>query len=111
MGDFVIAACRPRPGKEDMLLDLAREHLPVPRAQGPATEWPAHIMRTMDGTIIEVFEWRSKDAIAQAHANPFVLEMWKRSAEACEYVPLVTVSEAAQMFAGFTPGDFGESPG
>jgi hypothetical protein len=40
-------------------------------------------MRTADGTIIEVFEWVSEDAIAAAHADPVVLDLWKRFEAAC----------------------------
>ena len=29
-------------------------------------------MRAADGTIVEVFEWRSAEAIQQAHNNPAV---------------------------------------
>jgi len=35
-------------------------------------------MRTADGTIVEIFEWVSLEAIAGAHENPAVLDLWKR---------------------------------
>jgi len=103
MGRIAIAAYRPKPGKEELLLALTREHLPILRSQGLATHRPAHAMRAADGTIIEVFEWKSEEAIAAAHHNPTVQAMWNRYAEACDYVPLNTVPESSNLFAGFEP--------
>ena len=54
---MVIVAYRPRAGKEALLLELTRQHLPVLRAQGLATDRPSSVMRAADGTIVEVFEW------------------------------------------------------
>jgi hypothetical protein len=100
---MVIVAYRPRAGKEALLLELTRRHLPVLRAQGLATDRPSSVMRAADGTIVEVFEWKSQAAIDAAHTNPAVAEMWKRYAEACEYVPLKDLKEAANLFAAFEP--------
>jgi quinol monooxygenase YgiN len=103
MGIMVIVAYRPRPGKEAQLLELTKDHMPILRQQGLATDRPAYAMRAADGTIIEVFEWKSQEAIDAAHTNPEVLKMWGRYAEVCEYAPLVTVKECADMFAKFDP--------
>ena len=65
MGKFVIVAYRPRPGKEQELLQLTREHLPILRSQGLATDRPLYVMKSADGTIIEVFEWKSVEAMAR----------------------------------------------
>ena len=100
---MVIVAYRPRPGKEALLLELTRQHLPVLRAQGLATERPSYAMRSADGTIVEVFEWKSQGAIDSAHTNPVVSKMWERYAEACEYIPLKNLKEAGDLFAGFDP--------
>lgn len=42
-------------------------------------------MRSADGSILEVFEWKSQEAINNAHTNENVLELWKRFEEVCEY--------------------------
>jgi quinol monooxygenase YgiN len=104
-GVMVIVAYRPKPGKAARLLELTKEHAAILRGQGLATERPAYAMRAADGTIIEVFEWRSQAAIDAAHTNPVVLKMWERYAEACDYVPLVQVKECGDLFAGFAPVD------
>jgi hypothetical protein len=88
----VIVAYRPKPGKEGDLLQLTREHVPMLRAEGLATDHP----------VTEVFEWVAGGA-ARAHSNPKVLEMWGRYADACEIVPLTKLAESASMFASFAP--------
>jgi hypothetical protein len=103
MGRFVIVAYRPRPGKEQLLLELTREHLPILRSQGLATDRPSCVMKATDGTIIEVFEWKSAEAIAAAHQNPVWQAMCARYSEVCEYVSLETLSESKNMFAEFEP--------
>jgi hypothetical protein len=107
MGVMVIVAYRPKAGKEAMLLDLTKEHAPILRRLGLVTDRPAYAMRALDGTIIEVFEWKSKEAIEAAHTNPDVLKMWERYAEACEYTPLINVKECSDLFAGFEPIELG----
>jgi quinol monooxygenase YgiN len=105
MGVIVIVAYRPRPGKEALLLELTKQHVPILRAEGLATGRPVLAMRAADGTIIEVFEWQSAAAIDAAHTNPAVLKLWERYNEACEYIPLNQVKETSDMFAGFAPVD------
>jgi hypothetical protein len=105
MSVMVIVAYRPRSGKEALLFELTKQHVPILRGQGLTTDRPVQAMRAADGTIIEVFEWKSQAAIDAAHTNPVVLKMWERYAEACEYIPLIQVKECSNMFAGFTPVD------
>lgn len=59
------------------------------------------LMKARDGTVVEVFEWVSQEAIDSAHTNPKVLEMWQEFSEACDYVPLNQLAETAQIFAQF----------
>jgi hypothetical protein len=107
MGVLVIVAYRPKPGKEARLLELTKEHWPILKRLGLATDRPAYAMRASDGTVIEVFEWKSKEAIEAAHTNPEVLKMWERYGEACEYTPLISIKECSDMFAGFEPIELG----
>jgi hypothetical protein len=81
MGIMVIAAYRPRPGNEARLLELTKEHHPILSQQGLVTDRRPYAMRAGDGTMIEVFEWKSQAAIDAAHTNPEVLKMWERYGE------------------------------
>ncbi|MBA3887677.1 MAG: antibiotic biosynthesis monooxygenase [Acidobacteria bacterium] len=101
MGRAVIVAYTPKPGKEQQLLAAVRKHLHILRQEQLATDRTAHVMRAGDGTIVEVFEWRSTDAIQQAHRNPAVNALWEEFSAACEYTPLAKLTEAQQMFAEF----------
>jgi hypothetical protein len=58
-------------------------------------------MRSRDGTIVEVSELKSREAIDAAHKNPNVLAMWEKSFALCDCVPFNTLAEAREMFAGF----------
>ena len=100
MGDVVIVAYRPKPGCGAALEALLRTHVPELRRLGLATERPATLMRAVDGTMVEVFEWR-EGGVAAGHAHPEVHAMWARYAEVCDYVKLRELSEAGEMFATF----------
>ena len=102
-GVIVIVGYRPKPGKEKELLDLVRSRVPTLRKENLVTERVPTIMRARDGTIIEVSEWKSKDAIDAAHKNPNVLAMWNEFFALCDCVPLKSLAEAEEMFAGFEP--------
>jgi hypothetical protein len=101
MGSISIACYKPRPGCEEALLDLVRNHLPPLREQGLVTNRDSIVMRTADGTIIEVFEWVSQEAIAGAHSNPAVLDLWKRFEAVCWYETPANLAEFKNMFSHF----------
>jgi hypothetical protein len=101
---IVIVAYKPKSGKEADLLQLAREHVPLLRAEGLATDHPVTACQAKDGTVVEVFEWVAGGP-ERAHTNPVVLKLWERYAAACDIVPLVSLPEASNMFASFTSLD------
>jgi hypothetical protein len=105
MGRIVIVAYKPKEGKAEALKALAKTHVPRLKNEGLVTDREAIMMEAADGTIVEVFEWLSDEAIQKAHSNPEVLKMWGEYAEVCDYVPLNTLSESNMMFAGFVPLD------
>jgi len=102
-GVCVIVAYRPKPGKGDEVLALVRSRVPNLRQEGLVTDRQPVIMSSLDGTIIEVSEWKSREAIDAAHKNPNVLAMWNKFFAVCDCVPLNTLAEAQEMFAGFEP--------
>ena len=103
MGRIVIVAYRPKPGRDAELRALCAEHVPRLRALGFATSRPAVLATAADGTVVEVFEWRSAEAVARAHADATVQELWARFGEACDYVPIGSVPEASQPFTVVAP--------
>src|ERR1019366_9063324 len=101
MGSISVACYRPKPGCEEALVELVRNHLPPLREQGLVTDRVPIVMRTADRTIVEIFEWRSPEAISLAHANPVVQELWKRFDAVCSYEIPASLPEFQNMFAHF----------
>lgn len=102
-GRIVIVAYKPRPGKSAALSELMMTHWNELAGQRLVTDRAPITMCAADGTFVEVFEWKSSEAMRAAHENPAVLAMWARYAEACEYVPVASVAEASRLFSEFTP--------
>lgn len=103
MGKIVIATYKPKPGKEKNLDRLVRDHVKVLRNQGLATLRPPMIMKSADGTVVEVFEWISKQAIEEAQHNKDVQDYWARYKEVCDIIPVSDLIEANTSFSEFNP--------
>jgi quinol monooxygenase YgiN len=102
-GVIVIVGYRSKPEREKDLLELVRNRVPTLRREGFVTDREPIIMRARDGTIIEVSEWKSQEAIDAAHKNPNVLAMWDKFFAVCDCVPFRTLAEAEEMFPNFEP--------
>ena len=105
MGRVVIACYRPKPGQADALRALVVRHHATLHGLGLVTGRAPIAMQAADGTFLEVFEWRSAEAIQQAHGHPAVLAMWEEYGQVCDYVPVAAVDEATRLFSDFTPVD------
>ncbi len=103
MGSLVIVAYRPHPGAEAQLLELVKDHAPILRREGLATDFTPVVMRAADGTLVEIFEWQSAEAIASAHENAAVQVLWERFGAVCGYAPLASLEECKGLFATFKP--------
>ncbi|GGX69935.1 hypothetical protein [Saccharospirillum salsuginis] len=103
MGRIVIVAYRPKPGKSAELQALAKTHLSILKAEQLVTDRDSILMRAEDGTVVEVFEWRSREDIDRAHNNPVIQQMWRDYAEVCDYIPIAQVPEASGLFSEFAP--------
>jgi hypothetical protein len=100
--ETVIAAYRPKKGKAKALDVIVQKHVPTLRALGLATKRPTVCLRAKsDGTILEIFEWESKEAVDAAHRHPKVKELWDAFSKVCDYTPLSSLSEASEPFAHF----------
>jgi hypothetical protein len=100
---LVICAYKPKPGKEDDLLSIVKEHVPILRSIGLATDRVPQIMKAADRTIVEVFEWVSSKAIEEAHKNPVVLEMWNKFNDCSGPVNLADLDESKHPYSDFEP--------
>ena len=100
---IVIVGYRALPGKEQALKDLMKNHVAILRKEGLASNREPVLMESEDGTVVEVFGWKSEAAIKAAHSNPAVQKMWGEYAEVCEYIPIGNIREAANLFSEFKP--------
>ena len=103
MGSISAACYKPRPGREEALLELVRNHLPPLRTEGLVTERAPIVMRCADGTIVEIFEWVSQEVVAGAHKNPVVLDLRKQFEAVCWYETPANIAEFQNMFGHFEP--------
>jgi hypothetical protein len=101
LGSISVACYKPKPGCQEALLALVRDHLPPLRKAGLVTNRESIVMRTADGIIIEVFEWVSPEAIASAHSHPAVLELWKKFESVCTYEIPGNIEEFRKLFSHF----------
>jgi len=102
MTEIVIAAYRPLPGQDAELLQIVRDHYAILRAEDLVTDQMPFVMRSRTtGTILEVFEWRSADCVEAAHTNERIISIWRRFAQAAEYVSVASLPECSEPFAHF----------
>ena len=101
MGRIATACYRPRPGSDGRLAEVVREHQTVLRAGGFAAGRPPVVMRSEDGTVIEIFEWASREKKEAAHRDPAVLAVWARLEECAEIAALADLAEGTRQFASF----------
>lgn len=105
MGTLAIACYKPKAGCEGALRELVRDHLRPLRDQGLATDRAPIAGVAADGTIVEIFEWVSEEAIVAAHSNPVVLDLWRRFFEVCDCVSPSSLAEFQGLFGSLSPLD------
>jgi hypothetical protein len=104
LGVVVLAIYRPKPGKDAELLGCIRDHMPILRSQHLITDRKPIVGRAgppHDGTIIEVFEWKSEQAIDEAHRNAEVMKLWDRFHACCEYIAPADAPGCDKPFPNF----------
>ncbi len=103
MERIVIACYKPHEGKEKALHGLVETHVGKLQREGLASGRKPIIMKAANGTVVEIFGWKSAEAIEAAHSHPAVLQMWKEFEEVCEYVHPLSIAELGNLFPEFEP--------
>jgi quinol monooxygenase YgiN len=101
MGKIVIVCYVPFAGNEDRLEALVRDHLDVLRQENLVTERKPVIARAKNNSIVEIFEWKSREAINAAHQNANVLKLWEQFNAVCTYGIPADMEEFNQLFSEF----------
>jgi hypothetical protein len=99
----VLALYHPHAGKEAQLRALIARHLPTLRRLELITDRPAALVKSRNGTFIEMFEWRSNEAARQAHEHPEVATIWEAMGQCCDLTTLDSLEEAKVQFPHFEP--------
>ncbi len=100
--EVVIAMYRPKNGKLMELETLVQRHFSTLKEYGLTTDKESFIGRSADGTILEVFEWISKEAAEKAHDHPAVAKIWEAMSMVCDFGKLEQLPEAKNIFPHFS---------
>jgi hypothetical protein len=101
--EVVFALYRPHPGKDVELRQLIAQHLPTLRRLELATDRPGVLVRSRNGTYIEIFEWRTAESAGVAHHHPEVAKVWEAMGQVCDMPALESLEEAKLTFPHFEP--------
>lgn len=98
---IVLALYRPHDGKDSELRNLIAEHIPTLRQLDLITNREPILMRSENGTYIEIFEWASPEASNLAHQHPEVAKVWEKMAKVAELTELthICVNRIAPLLA------------
>lgn len=100
--ETVIAAYRPKPGKDRELRKLIGEHRRALAEAQLVTQRRSLILRARsDGTLLEIFEWASARAADRAHRYAPIRAMWRKLSEVADFVALSDIKEAGKAFSHF----------
>jgi hypothetical protein len=101
--EVVIAMYRPRKGKDAALRRLISRHLPTLRQLELVTDRPPVLVRSKNGTYLEIFEWRSIECARKAHEHPAVGRIWEAMEKIADWGKLGDLEEAKSTFPHFQP--------
>jgi len=100
-GTMTITTYMPKPDKAEELLQVLRQHVPTLRQLGLATEYPSTLMRSEDGSFVEIFEWESEESSKKALEHPKVQKLRKDIQSLCDFKSLADVPESQNTIAKF----------
>ncbi|WP_349407711.1 hypothetical protein [Pseudalkalibacillus sp. SCS-8] len=98
---FAIALYQPKEGKKDELLKIIEDHTPLLRREGLITEFEPVLLKSENGTYLELFQWKSIAAKDAAHQSEQVMTLWEKMMEVADMKQLSSLSEADQLFPNF----------
>jgi hypothetical protein len=101
----VFALYKPHEGKDGELRQLLAEHVPTLRRLELATDRPVILLKSKNGTYVEIFEWSNENAAGLAHHHPEVATVWEALGKVCDLATLDSLEETKGMFPHFEPVD------
>lgn len=99
--ELVIAMYKPKQGKHQELETLVKKHVPALKEYGLITEREPLVFKSENGTVIEIFEWQSREASKKAHDHPAIAKIWEAMAVVGDFEKLGNLPEAGKVFPHF----------
>jgi hypothetical protein len=100
---IVFALYQPHDGKDAELRRILGQHVSTLRRLELATDRPTVLMKTRNGTYIEIFEWSTPEAAGLAHQHPEVAKVWEAMGKVADLRTLDSIEETKVRFPHFEP--------
>ena len=101
--EIVFAIYKPHENKENELKKLIAKHIPILKSNKLITDREPVLVQSKNGIYIEIFEWKSNDAVEEAHENPEVQKLWDEMEKVCDFTNLESIEEVREYFPQFKP--------
>ena len=101
--EIVFAIYKPHKNKENELKELISKHVPILKSNNLITDRKPILVQSNNGIYIEIFEWKSNDAVEEAHENPEVKKLWDEMEKVCDFTNLESIEEVREYFPQFKP--------
>ena len=100
---IVFAIYKPHQNKQNELKKLILKYVPILKSNKLITDREPVLVQSENGIYIEIFEWKSNDAIEEAHKNPEVQKLWDEIEKVCDFTNLESLEEVKDFFPQFKP--------
>ena len=100
--EIVFALYKPHQNKENELKMLILKHVPILKSNKLIERNPV-LVQSKNGIYIEIFEWKSNDAVEEAHENHEVQKLWDKMEKVCDFTNLESIEEVREYFPQFKP--------
>ncbi|HSE41002.1 MAG TPA: hypothetical protein VLH08_09585 [Acidobacteriota bacterium] len=101
--EIVFALYRPNKGKDTELEKLIAQHGPTLRRLELITDRPVVLVKSKNGTYIEIFEWRTEESAGLAHHHPEVAKIWEAMGKIADLPTIDSLEEISERFPHFQP--------
>jgi len=98
---MAFAMYKPKEGKSDELAKIIDQHVSTLREYGMVSDRNNYRGQSKAGVIIEVFEWKSDEAIKAVHEHPAVAALWEKMYAVCTFEKMRDLPESDMIFPNF----------
>jgi len=96
-----IIVYKPYKGREQELLPAVKaSYVDLVKSDYVTRDAPK-LMKTTNGSIILIFDWKSEEMINRAQADPIIQNHWMKLAKLCEFEKSANLVEFQQPFSQF----------